>query len=57
MGYGLVGSAVLTVLSASEQQFGFLLLEGCWALVSAGGLAQRRGRGSAAAPAGEAGCD
>lgn len=46
----LVGSAVLTVLAASDQQFGFLLLEGCWALVSARGLAQRHRRGSAATP-------
>ena len=41
----LVGSAVLAVLAARERQLGFLLLEGCWALVSAWGLAQQlRGR-------------
>jgi hypothetical protein len=41
----LVGSAVLAVLAAYEKQLGFLLLETCWALVSAWGLAQAlRGR-------------
>jgi hypothetical protein len=41
----LVGSAVLAVLAAHEQQWGFLLLESCWAVVSGYGLMQRlRGR-------------
>jgi hypothetical protein len=35
----LVGSAVLAVLAARERQWGFLLLEGVWAVVSAHGLA------------------
>ena len=34
----LVGSVVLAVLAAHERQFGFLLLETCWAVVSALGL-------------------
>jgi hypothetical protein len=34
----LVGSAVLAVLAAYEKQLGFLLLDTCWALVSAWGL-------------------
>jgi hypothetical protein len=36
----LAGSTILTVLAAHERQYGFLLLEFCWALVSAWGLAQ-----------------
>jgi hypothetical protein len=35
----LVGSAVLAVDAAKGQQWGFLLLEGVWAIVSAVGLA------------------
>jgi hypothetical protein len=35
----LAGSAVLAVLAAHERQLGFLLLETCWALLSARGIA------------------
>jgi hypothetical protein len=45
----LVGSAVLAVLAWYEEQWGFLLLETVWAIVSAWGLAQvLRGRHPAA---------
>jgi len=37
----LAGSAVLAVLAARGEQWGFLLLESVWALVSAWGLARR----------------
>jgi hypothetical protein len=34
----LAGSAILAVLAWAETQWGFLLLEGVWAIVSAWGL-------------------
>ena len=41
----LVGSAILAVLAAVEHQWGFLLLEGVWAIVSAYSLLRPPGRG------------
>jgi hypothetical protein len=37
----LVGSATLTALAAIESQYGFLLLEGAWVLITLWGLFQR----------------
>lgn len=46
----LSGSAVLTVLAWHGEQWGFLLLESVWAIVSAWGLVQvLRGRSPASA--------
>jgi hypothetical protein len=46
----LIGSAILAVLAAVEDQLGFLLLEGVWAIVSAFSLtAELRGKPTKAA--------
>jgi hypothetical protein len=38
----LFGSAILAVLAAMSQNWGFLLLEGVWAIVTAHSLLKRR---------------
>lgn len=34
----LIGSAILTAIAVADRQYGFILLEGVWALMSAFGL-------------------
>ena len=47
----LVGSAILAVLAAHDEQWGFLLLEAVWALVSLWALVGRAlGREAVSAP-------
>jgi hypothetical protein len=46
----LVGSFVLAVDAWREEQWGFLLLEGAWALISGWGLAAKLTRREAPAP-------
>ena len=41
----LIGSVILAVLAGLDDQYGFLLLETVWALVSAWSLAQELRRG------------
>jgi hypothetical protein len=38
----LVGSVILAVLAAMSENWGFLLLEGVWAIVTAASLINRR---------------
>jgi len=38
----LIGSVILTVLAAISSNWGFLLLEGVWSLITAGSLLKRR---------------
>lgn len=46
----LIGSAILAVLAFAERQWGFLLLEAVWALVSLWGIAARVAGRTAGAP-------
>ena len=46
----LIGSAILAVLAAIEEQLGFLLLESIWAIVSAWSLFEELRPSNAGAP-------
>jgi hypothetical protein len=46
----LVGSVILAVLAAMGANWGFLLLEGVWAIVTAGSLLKRRRTADARTP-------
>jgi len=53
----IVGSAILAVIAAGQQSWGFLLLEGTWAIVSTASLVARlirRGDPPASPPAHQA---
>ena len=43
----LVGSLILAVLALLDEDWGFLLLEGVWAVVSTAGLIERLRKGPA----------
>lgn len=45
----LLGLAILALLALADRQWGFLLLEGVWAVVSAWSLARQLRRGRSAA--------
>jgi hypothetical protein len=46
-----VGSVILAVLAAISQNWGFLLLEGVWAIVTAMSMLKLKRRGATQAPA------